>query len=356
MFFSAMEMPAAMIWPPNFSRTGAHRVRTAWISTGATLLQEPVAGETPVEMRTTGLQYFRAVLEAAIPNTPGFHWEAESTMALLSRSCGVLSSRVSISSIMPFSVCCRLRFSWSRSTAVCSALWYSRLVSMDTQIRAWAMRPAALIRGSQPIGDVIGIKGGAVHPADLGQGFDARTSSLLNDMDAGAGENPVFLFQGDHVGHGADGHKVAVMLQVRFRQGFPGLLFSHVLPQGNDKIKGHPHTGQIVQARCTVRSFGIDNGHGRRKGPGNFVVIGNDDIDVLFSGRCHGIVVVRTTVHGDDQIHVLLNGHGHMGRFQTVSLPGPVGDIPGDLGIDMGEKIVENSCGGDAVGIEIPEN
>ena len=130
----------------------------------------------------------------------------------------------------------------------------------------------------------------AVAPFMLGhflQGQEPRPPALPQDLEPLAHQDAVFPQDRDHVGGGAQGHQVQVGPEIGFGVILEPALLPQSRPHPQGQEQGHPHPGQHVKGIGLAAPLGVDHRQGRGQLRGQFVVVGDDDLEAVVPGPGH---------------------------------------------------------------------
>ena len=149
-FSLRMVSPAACVCPPNRSSSSEQEDSALWSGNSGMLRAEPTAVSPSRLSRTTGLPNRSSIRALTMPMTPASQPSPASTSTRLfncnssARSCSMQSSKIVCSAAL------RRRLSASTCCASRTASAASRAASKSAAREALPIRPAALMRGTNP--------------------------------------------------------------------------------------------------------------------------------------------------------------------------------------------------------------
>ena len=179
---------------------------------------------------------------------------------------------------------------------------------------------------------------------------------LRNEIEADAGENPVFIDEGRNITDGSQGDKIQIILQIWIFAFCPEPRFPQLSPQADDEIEGDSHSGEVLEGKRTVPTMGIDDRHGGGQFFRNLMMVENDGVDAQRRGVADILEVGNAAIHSDDQIDAALLEIVYGIAIQPVTFLDTIGNVIFDPRRQFPEKLDEHRHGGDAVGVVIAED
>ena len=129
-------------------------------------------------------------------------------------------------------------------------------------------------------------------------------------------QNTVVLIQRNHIGDGAQGHKVQILSHVGLRNLARGEVVA--LPQRltypTEQVIGHTHARHGFTGKGVVPHIWIHQGMGIREHVAGQMMIGDHHIDTHFVGQGHSIHTGHTVVYGNN--HIGCQGCGKLDYFR----------------------------------------
>ena len=210
-------------------------------------------------------------------------------------------------------------------------------------------RPAHPAGGVDPGGETVAHGGGGDGPVQgtrlHHEGVQPTAAGFFQVVQAHPDNGAVLPQKLHHVGHGAHGGQVGVLLEEGAVPLFP--------PQGHHQFQGHPHPGQILEGIGAVLPVGVHHRHGGGNLLLALVMVGDNHIYAQAAGVGHPLHGGDAAVHGNHQAHPLPGQFLHRLPVDPVALGQAVGDVVAHVTALGAEIMGEQTGGGDAVHVVV---
>ncbi len=186
------------------------------------------------------------------------------------------------------------------------------------------------------------------------EGFESGEAGAGELGEAVFDEDAVFTGEWDDVGDGAEGgeggefeEEVAVDVVDAFG-------VAEFLGDGPGEFEGDAGAAEVgVGVGGEAGEAGVDDEVGIGESGGEFVVVGDDDVNVMAAGEGDGFEGGAAAVDGDEEICAVVDGGLDGVAVEAVAFIDAVGDVGMDIGGGGGEGVPEHGGAGDAIDVVV---
>ncbi len=175
-----------------------------------------------------------------------------------------------------------------------------------------APHPAQCVQARcQPKADVVLLQLGSVEPRQLDQCLQSDPRRPTQHIHTTLQQVAHIVSHHRHVSDNAQCNEIEQMLCIS----------SHPLIEGTDDLVGNTNPRQLVERMCWRQPFGVHHGKGRRKGSGQIVVIGDQQVDAPTQRSASRLMPIDACICGQQHGRARIDQLLHASLVQPVRFP-----------------------------------